>query len=186
MKSNKTNGKANTRSGLDDTNYDNMNAVLAAMGASMPMTGRSSAVPRLIPAAEKRLELGILKTLQSLDGAELDAIFEDMGVGDSLSEAEIALIRCNLLKVEGNALYSIQKYEAAIAAYMSAMRAIVGEDAVLPSNDGLNPFYAGLDFSKDWREFVDLTACCGNISQSYFKQDKFLEVLSIAPQVPRC
>lgn len=181
MKTNKVNGKGKSRSDLEGVSYANMNAVLAAMGATMPKAGRSSTVPRLTPAAEKRMELGILKTLRSLDGAMVNATLEDLR--NTLSKAEIALIRCNLLKAEGNSLYSAQKYDSAVAVYMSAMRAIIGEDAILPSKDGLNPLYTSLDFSKDWREFVDLSACCGNISQCYFKQDRFLEVSSFTPQL---
>ncbi|THH27827.1 hypothetical protein EUX98_g6367 [Antrodiella citrinella] len=74
------------------------------------------------------------------------------------------------IKAEGNTLYTQQRYREAIEKYKDAMRVFLGPQFVLPSPDYLNARYLALgDPTSDQREVIELTACAGNIAQSYYK-----------------
>ncbi|TCD66271.1 hypothetical protein EIP91_001600 [Steccherinum ochraceum] len=91
--------------------------------------------------------------------------------GASLTPSSVlSLIDARATKEEGNTFYKAGKYRKAIAKYQSAMRVFLGKDATLPSLEYLNEGYLKLgDGVVDHMQVIELTACAGNVAQSYVK-----------------
>lgn len=124
----------------------------------------------LIPAPPQRPGASRIEDLRSNnDRAEafLDAKDDD---------EESRLIRCNILKGQGDRLLLSGFYREACAKYLGAIAAIVGHRSELPLSlaDGgtASEKYAAL---SPWQR-VDLMACCDGVAQCLIKLENVEEV----------
>ncbi|KAH8108389.1 hypothetical protein DFH11DRAFT_1516950 [Phellopilus nigrolimitatus] len=90
--------------------------------------------------------------------------------------------RCAILREDGNKLFNQQRYRKAIEKYKQGMRALLGDDASLPSTDYLNEKYLTIEV-EDWKTIIDLVACAANIAQCYNKLGEFVEMIDWTEEV---
>ncbi|THH00785.1 hypothetical protein EW026_g1799 [Hermanssonia centrifuga] len=123
----------------------------------------------LVNAATIRPEMLVMDKIKDWTRDEINKAMDEMEENELLNGSEdqyVPYMRATLWKEDGNKLYKAENYPEAIQKYKQSMRGYFGPDAILPSPEYLNDTYLAID-EEDWRRFLDLGACAGNISQCY-------------------
>ena len=150
------------------------------------LTDGSSPYRQIHSVTLLRTEILALKMMSQIPDSSRDESMDEsiQGIAESSAkscglnkEMTVKTLYCNLAKSDGNKRMEEGKYQEAVECYSKAMRAILGENAVLPSKGGLNEQYLKVtEREHGWRPALDLVDCCNCISMCYWKMDQMHEV----------